>query len=241
MNKKTRNCLAAGAVAMTMAIGASGTFAYFTSTEQVTNVFTVGDLNVDMKEPEWNPADGDGKFVYPGYTVYKNPTVRNLADPSKGGNSCYTRFVVRFLNEDGSQIKDTGTIDLIKETIRYDKNYNGGYDKLGSSTKLTQGKKPGYSRAELNVYPNFNPVFSIDTERTVDGTMVFNYVGSNKGILRPGEEFPLFTTVVIPTDWTIKEVEKVGNFKIDIRSESIQSSGFENQNAAMNVLDTERK
>ena len=36
-----------------------------------TNVFTTGDLDIGLKEPDWDPNENDGKNMYPGYTVYK--------------------------------------------------------------------------------------------------------------------------------------------------------------------------
>ena len=62
-------CLAAVAV-----IG--GTLAYFTDKDEAENVFTVGNVNIDLTEPNWD-AEGskDADTVYPGEPLKKDPTV----------------------------------------------------------------------------------------------------------------------------------------------------------------------
>lgn len=52
-----------------------------------TNVFTTGDLDIGLKEPDWDPNENDGKNMYPGYTVYKNPTVKNITSDKKRGRA----------------------------------------------------------------------------------------------------------------------------------------------------------
>lgn len=60
-------CLAAVAV-----IG--GTLAYFTDKDEAENVFTVGNVNIDLTEPNWD-AEGskDADTVYPGEPLKKTP------------------------------------------------------------------------------------------------------------------------------------------------------------------------
>ena len=45
--------------------GIGTTMAYFTESAQETNVFTTGDLDIGLKEPEWDPKDNDGKTCIP--------------------------------------------------------------------------------------------------------------------------------------------------------------------------------
>lgn len=65
-------CLAAVAV-----VGA--TLAYFTdTTQEVVNTFTVGNVDIDLTEPNWNPDNG--KNLYPGAEVPKNPMITNTGE-----------------------------------------------------------------------------------------------------------------------------------------------------------------
>ena len=40
--------------------------------------------------------------MYPGYTVYKNPTVKNITSDKNGDEPCYVRMSVDILNSQGS-------------------------------------------------------------------------------------------------------------------------------------------
>ena len=82
MSRGKRNVLFAGVLSCAMLFGIGNTMAYFTENSVQTNVFTTGDLDIGLKEPDWDPNENDGKNMYPGYTVYKNPTVnRNYEFP----------------------------------------------------------------------------------------------------------------------------------------------------------------
>lgn len=82
MKKKYLAILVAVVGVMGAAIG--GTMSYMTETEEVTNVFTVGDLDMGQNETDWELTGTNGKDVYPGYTAYKNPTIKNISDTTNG-------------------------------------------------------------------------------------------------------------------------------------------------------------
>lgn len=65
-------CAAIGATAI------AGTLAYFTDEDAATNVFTAGDLDIELEEPEWDSANGVD--VVPGRVIEKDPTVTVKAD-----------------------------------------------------------------------------------------------------------------------------------------------------------------
>ena len=84
--------LIAMAVVLLLGCVTGGTLAWLTSTtEAVTNTFTVGDINIELKET-WN-YDSDGKEgpdswrgkMIPGYTIAKDPKVTVKANSEK----CY--------------------------------------------------------------------------------------------------------------------------------------------------------
>ena len=89
MNKKklVSLCLVL-ALAITAAIG--GTMAYFTDTDEATNTFTVGNVDIDLTEPKWDESgSADAPEVYPGEALAKDPTVTN-----NGANPCFVRVSV---------------------------------------------------------------------------------------------------------------------------------------------------
>ena len=64
------------ALAATAVIG--GTLAYFTDTDEATNVFTTGNVDITLTEPNWDAAkeeDTDHAKLIPGRTIAKDPTI----------------------------------------------------------------------------------------------------------------------------------------------------------------------
>ena len=89
MNKMKLIVLVASLVmVLTLAIG--GTLAYFTDSDDAKNVFTVGNVSIDLTEPKWD-ANGteDAPEAYPGEALAKDPTVTN-----DGKNPCFVRISV---------------------------------------------------------------------------------------------------------------------------------------------------
>ena len=74
-NKKLFTAVAAAALVAVVGIGS--TMAYLQD-ESVTrtNTFTIGNVSIDLDEPEWDPDNG--KDLLPGSTVSKNPIVTNV-------------------------------------------------------------------------------------------------------------------------------------------------------------------
>lgn len=92
MKKKiVTSCL----VVALLAIGVVGaSLAYFTDTDQADNVFTVGNVSIDLTEPNWvGEGSKDAPEAYPGEALKKDPTVKN-----DGKNPCFVRIKVEGLN-----------------------------------------------------------------------------------------------------------------------------------------------
>lgn len=53
MSRGKRNVLFAGVLSCAMLFGIGNTMAYFTENSVQTNVFTTGDLDIGLKEPDW--------------------------------------------------------------------------------------------------------------------------------------------------------------------------------------------
>ncbi|MDO4632515.1 MAG: hypothetical protein Q4B01_01510 [Eubacteriales bacterium] len=230
MEHRRKNCFKgtlAGVCMLALAAGsAESTQAYFTWQDSVVNVLTVGGLQLDLKEPEWDPEDGDGKGMIPGDTVYKNPTVRNQTEESLGG-ICYLRMQMRILDASGEQITDEDRLALIRNTIYYDNTYTGTFTQKGVGEKLVEGRTPGYSLAELAVIDHINPLFAENTEESAPGKVVYDYLGTaGDGRMSPGEEAVLFTSIVVPTDWEAAELELLGDFTLEISASGVQAVGF---------------
>lgn len=236
-----RNTLVFAAIAAAAVIGTGSTMAYFTETASQVNSFTTGNLELGLHELEWNPGDGDGQNMYPGYTVYKNPTVKNITTDKNGEEPCYVRINLSILDKDNREVTDRDALSLIYKTIYYDSSFTGTYDKMdGQAYGLIEGRVPGYNLSELAQFPMVNPQWVKDTGRSTPANLVFNYIGRDgKGILNIGEESSLFTAVVIPTDWNQKHIDSIGDYQLKITAQAIQSKGFVSQSEAFHMLDEE--
>ena len=81
------------ALCLAMAIGVGATLAYLTATDSATNIFTVGNVTIELTEPQWEAVGKEeAKEVYGGEALAKDPTVTNT-----GKNPCFVRVSVEGL------------------------------------------------------------------------------------------------------------------------------------------------
>lgn len=71
---KKKNLIITSSVLAALAI-AGGAFAFFTSTQTATNTFTVGNVEIELTEPSWDPEVKP--VVTPGQVIAKDPTITN--------------------------------------------------------------------------------------------------------------------------------------------------------------------
>ena len=108
MNKKI--AILALSLCMIAAIAITGTLAYFTDSDAQTNTFTVGNVDIDLTEPNWEKEGGgedQGEDAYPGEPLPKDPTVTNI-----GSNPCFVRIKVEGLNQFVEEFGEGATIDI---------------------------------------------------------------------------------------------------------------------------------
>lgn len=93
MNKR-KIILLAALLVMVAILGVGGTLAYFTAEDEATNTFTVGNVKIELTEPNWDSTGKtDAPEVYPGEALAKDPTVTNT-----GTNPCFVRVKVEGLD-----------------------------------------------------------------------------------------------------------------------------------------------
>ena len=73
--KKSRIKNIALVTALVGVLAVGSIFAFFTDKDTATNEFTVGNVSIDLTEPNWNPDNG--KDLVPNQTVKKDPTITN--------------------------------------------------------------------------------------------------------------------------------------------------------------------
>lgn len=87
---KRKITLVALSLALIAILAVGGTLAYFIDSDEKTNTFTVGNVDITLTEPNWDASGSvDAPEVYPGEKLAKDPTVTNI-----GKNPCFVRVKV---------------------------------------------------------------------------------------------------------------------------------------------------
>ncbi|MFT3951942.1 MAG: TasA family protein [Oscillospiraceae bacterium] len=232
MNKrKIAIILCACALAVSGAVG--GSLAYLSDTDSVSNVFTIGNIGVDITEPDWNPADGDGQDMLPGSTYDKSPTVTETAGDS------YMRVQMRIVDTaSGDVITDTTRVNKILDTIYYD----------AAGTHIAKGTS--YAASAISAYKGFNTDFTYDTTRNANaGVRYYNYT-ANGGRFVNGTSASLFTNVVVPLGFSSADLSLMNGdtvttngtiagagYSINLTVQAIQFDNIASAAAAYTALD----
>ncbi|MBQ8687580.1 MAG: hypothetical protein IJ512_03380 [Ruminococcus sp.] len=188
-----------------------GTLAYFTAKETVINTFTVGKVEIDLNESDY---DGDGNTqaneyrLVPGMEYKKDPTVTVKAD----SESAYVRMIVTVHNY--STVKA-----LIADTSNGITDFTDFLGNMDDSVWVPAGS----------------------VEDTEKGTISYEYryyttaAGSASDVTLE----PLFDTLIVPAALDGDELQALydGGFRIDVEGHAIQAEGFETEDAAWTAFD----
>lgn len=220
--KLKKIALMATSMALVAALAVGGTLAYLTSTDTVTNTFTVGQVKITLDEAK---VGTDGKALtgdsaarvdkndyklMPGHVYDKDPTVTVKA----GSESSYVRMLVT-VTFDGTLDQSWNNTDLDKIFT----DYSSKWVRNGSPTIETKSK-------------------TVD-DATVNYTVItyeYRYVDGENAIVSAttadNKLDPLFKHITIPGTWTNEQLKAIGGFEIKIVAEAIQADGFDNADAA---------
>ena len=193
-----------------------GTMAYLTSTDEVTNTFTVGKVAITLDEAKVNndgkPVDEDGNVVevlseaerveknsyklMPGHEYTKDPTV-----------------TVKAVSEE-SYVR-------LKVTVTFDKI-------LADETLATELDDifVGYNK---DSWPRVSRKVDTATEEGKSYTVLTYEYRYTETVSAPETDkklAPLFTSIKIPGEWTNDKLSAIGGFNINIVAEAIQADGF---------------
>lgn len=237
MRKKKNVLIGALSIGLIAALAIGGTVAFLTDSEDATNRFSMGDLDIKLEEPEWDnggdpvdPADpdgpktpGDGDGLLPGDVRKKDPTVTAVDGDS------YMRVIMTIRNKDGSAITDTDRLAKIMETIYY---ANPMIEETVSfsSKELADA---GYTTVNESV-------FTLDSARSAENVFYYNYTNAaTDNVFKKDAVAVLFTNIVIPTDWNRTELALLGEYQIVLEAQAIQSANFASAADAYTALDGE--
>lgn len=184
-----------------------GTMAYLTSSDTVTNTFTVGKVGLILDEKDYDNSKTDvtteGRdkantyHLLPGHEYDKDPTVTVL----KGSEKSYVRMIVT--------INEQSDLDAIFAPYGLPLNDFFG----GVSTEWTLYGEVENTGNDTRSYEfRYN-----DTVAAPDGDVVLD---------------DLFETIKVPGDITKEQLATISDLKIEVEAHAIQADGFADADAA---------
>ena len=206
MKKKLMTVLA---LVLVVAMSVAGTYAYLTSTDEVVNTFTVGNVQIKLDEAK---ANADGTLVpnadrvkansyklLPGHTYNKDPMVTVL----KGSESSYVKMTVTFSN--------AAELDAIFAP-------NGGAD----MTSIFNG------------YDSTNWELKNVTKDTRNNTRTYEF-WYKEAVAAPNADValdPLFDSITVPGGINNDQLATIAGMTITVNAYAIQADGFSTADAA---------
>ncbi len=209
MNKKLRRILlTVCSAALLVCVTVGATVAYLTSTDTVTNTFTVGNVQIKLDEAK---ANTDGTLVegadrvkansyklLPGHTYNKDPMVTVL----KGSENCYVKMTVTFTK--------AAELDAIFAPTGAD------------MTSIFNG------------YSSSNWTYKGNTEDTGKNTRTYEF-WYKEAVGAPTADVALdalFDSITVPGTITNDQLATIAGMTITVNAYAIQADGFANADAA---------
>lgn len=209
MKKKLMTVLA---LVLVIAMSVAGTYAYLTSTDEVVNTFTVGNVAITLDEAK---ANADGTLVanadrvkannyklLPGHNYNKDPMVTVL----KGSESSYVKMTVTFTK--------AAELDAIFAPTGAD------------MTSIFNG------------YDSTNWIYKGNT-KNADNTRTYEF-WYKETVAAPNGDVALdalFDSITVPGNITNTQLATIEGMTITVNAYAIQADGFANADAAWEAFD----
>ena len=231
MKTKSKALLLTLCAVLLVAASVLGTMAYLTSTDTVTNTFTVGKVEIKLDETDvTNPTgprvQANSYKLMPGTTYTKDPTVTVL----KGSEDSYVRMKVTFNNAaalmemlpNADNLEDftADEIALIKKVapILFLTNY----------TAVDSVWLPEYAMLGMEK-PLADPNYFVYDAANDTVTYIFYYPAMVKAKDVAAADLalePIFTEISLPEHVTGEQLNALNSFKITVVAEAIQAGSF---------------
>lgn len=234
MSKKSLILVVSLVLALTMGLG--GTLAFFTDRDSETNIFTVGNVDIDLTEDFEQGAE-----LVPGKDIEKKPVITNV-----GNNDAYVWMTVAV----PAGLESSDASDNIVHwnwMAVTDKNYMNTKSQADVDAKIAEGKLPeGTTIEQIRAGQNWTVEGTIPQgQETIDGVTYNVYLMKYNDVLQPGEttlaslhNVYMDPHVDIDPEGNLAWVEngvatdlgynltKLGNPKIYVAAYGIQAEGF---------------
>ena len=237
MKTRSKALLLTLCAVLLVAASVMGTMAYLTSSDAVTNTFTVGKVAIKLDEAkvttDGTPVEGADRVkaneykLMPGHTYTKDPTVTVI----KGSESSYIRLKVTFNN--AAQIIAMCTDPDFADEI------------TGVENAFPLIRMVNFVEANAAKWNGLVPDNMTEAEEMLGNTKYFVYdktadtltyyfyytetVGAPDGDVKLAT---LFDSITVPEWVTGDQLAKLEGFEITAVAEAIQADGFANADAA---------
>lgn len=232
MKTKSKALLLTLCAVLLVAASVLGTMAYLTSTDTVTNTFTVGKVEITLDETDVTNPNGprvkaNSYKLMPGTTYTKDPTVTVKA----GSEESYVRMKVTFNNA-------TAIIALCTDP-----------DMVGEVTGVENAfpliRMVNFVEANAAKWDGIIPDNMVETEDMLAMPKYFAYDAAtdtltyyfyyNETVGAPDGDVVLpvlFNSIEVPGWTTGEQLNALNNFKITVVAEAIQAGSFANADDA---------
>lgn len=231
MNKRKILTLALS-ICMIAILAVGGSLAYLIDEANATNVFTIGKVEIDLKESavkvegdegegtrsyvdndgpdNWTVAGNKYEDLMPGSRVCKDPTVMNTGD-----NPAWIRVTIKHNNQDEiftylTNEEFLACIDGLTATMEKT-------DMIDYAWRLSNGTY-GANEANLN-----KDGYAGELENNEKIIVMWMH-----DPLDAGENLTLFNSIQVPADFKAEEMSIFDGLNIDIKVEAIQADGLNN-------------
>ncbi len=206
MKKKLMTVLA---LVLVIAMSVAGTYAYLTSTDEVVNTFTVGNVAIKLDEAKANPdgslydngvtrVKANSYKLLPGHEYNKDPMVTVL----KGSESSYVKMTVTFSN--ASQLDAIFAPNGADMTSIFN-----GYDSTNWVLKNVTKDTSANTRTYVFWYK--------ETVEALNGDVALD---------------ALFDSITVPGNITNAQLATIKDMTITVNAYAIQADGFNTPEAA---------
>ena len=232
MKTKSKALLLTLCAVLLVAASVLGTMAYLTSTDTVTNTFTVDKVEIKLDETDVTNPNGprvkaNSYKLMPGTTYTKDPTVTVKA----GSEESYVRMKVTFNNA--------------KEIIALCTDPEYADEVTGVENAFPLIRMVNFVKANAAKWDGIIPDNMVDTEdmladakyfaydETADTLTYIFYYRETVGAPDGDVKLPvLFDSITVPGWATGEQLKALNNFKITVVAEAIQAGSFANAGAA---------
>lgn len=227
MKKKILSLCLVVALVATAVVG--GTLAYFTDTDAETNVFTTGDVNIDLIET----FDPDNAKLMPGIDIQKEIYVKN-----EGSETAYVRVHMAIPSMLDSGSEDEPQFAAYNNTLHW--NFTAASVQEGKWSQLQNSEQVG-PNADYPNWPGNGGTYNM-YQQEIDGILYNVYVITYETALGAGETTPenainkVYLDANVTNEMMDKIIEVLGeNPKILVVAEGGQVDGFTDPYEALNT------